>query len=342
VVGRHRPPILPFLVAVSVGACSTGAATPTTTDLSVTTRAQVGSAEPIGFEVPEDAVAISILARGVDPATLIQLEALELGGRDVIGGRADDADRMSTRHAEHEIIETDTGFVHEVQQGTFAFSYPLAAEWELPFGPASVSFLVGGSATIDVEVVVLRIADRRVLPVTVFTPGGSRLSTEVRDRVSAIYEPAGIVLRWEDGFLPAETPASLVDVEDRLPGSDLHALAAAVAARSTGGANVAVVDGLPHGISGLSTSIPGPHDGTGMAVTVTFRSQAETARLVAHEIGHLLGLRHLEDRSSRGVVVRNPIVDTRSDAYNLMQFGSNLTEGQIAVLRLSPLLGAGP
>ncbi|HVR32322.1 MAG TPA: hypothetical protein VMS74_06400 [Acidimicrobiia bacterium] len=188
------------------------------------------------------------------------------------------------------------------------------------------------------EVLVLAGEARTVLPITIFEPGESRLAQDARSRVVDIFDRAGVTVRWRRGVVPAGTPSEIDDVENRRPGSALHSLFAAVAESSAGGANLVVVDSLPNGLSGIASGVPGPHDGTGVAVTVAFRSPAETARLVAHEIAHLLGLRHLEDRSATGVVVRNPILDTYADAHNLMQFGTNLTDGQIAVLRISPLL----
>lgn len=325
-----------------------GAPTTTTTTPSPTVTPPVvesftldgatGKSGPVAFSIPEDARAISLLVRSERPDALIQLETLVLGGTDRVAGGDDDRDRMAARHTDHEIIETGIGFVHEVQQGTFAFTYPFAPGWDRPPGPASVSFLLRGGGAFDLEILVLRAGDRTVLPVTVFQPGAARLGDEARERIESIIEPAGISVRWIDGALGEEVPASLDDVDDRRPGSDLHTLALAVAEASGGGANVVIVDALPGGVSGFSTGIPGPHDGSGMAVAVALRSQAETARTVAHEIAHLLGLRHLEDRSAKGVVVRNPITDTFADAYNLMQFGTHLTEGQIEILRMSPLL----
>ena len=297
-----------------------------------------GVSATLSFEVPVGATVVSILARARSPETLIQLGSLTVGGSEVTAVDPSEGRDMSRRFTEHEIVESSPGFVHEVQQDSYAFTYPFAPGWDLPAGPASLSFLVAGASELDVEVLVLGGEARTVLPVTIFEPGESRLAQDARSRVEDIFDRASITVRWRTGVVPAGMPSEIDDVEDRRPGSALHALFAAVAGRSAGGANLFVVDSLPNGLSGIASGVPGPHDGTGVAVTVTFRSPAETARLVAHEVAHLLGLRHLEDRSSTGVVVRNPILDTYADAYNLMQFGTNLTDGQIAVLRISPLL----
>lgn len=334
-------------MSLLLAACSTAPAQEAETSTVVAASVDVGSdrTAEVVFDVPADAVAISILARSDSPTALIQLTELGFSGFTPLSLAADPASdplaAMTRRFSDHEIIETPNGFVHEVQLGTYAFTYPFAPGWELPAGRASLSMLVSGGSRAEIEVRVIRPADRSVLGVTYFEPGESRLSDEARMRVDDILGEAGIVIEWSKGTLPDGSISVIEDVEDRAPGSPLGGLIDDVASLSNGGVNLVVVDGLPGGVSGFSTGVPGPHDGTGLAVTVAFRSQTETARLVAHEIAHLLGLRHLEDRSANGLVVRNPILDTRADAYNLMQFGTHLTDGQIEILRLSPLLRPG-
>lgn len=313
-------------------ACSQGASS----TLAVTSRAT----EVLTFDVPREAVAISILARSDNPDGLIQLATLSFTNSVALHVDPEDRDRMSVRFDEHEVIETQAGFVHEVQRGTYALTYPFAPGWELPPGPASLSFLVDSAEQLEVEIVFVEPTDHPHLEISVFSPGSSRLSADARRGVESIFDQAGMTVSWRDQALDESVPASFSDIDDRRVGSDIHTLLEAVTTNASGGANLVIADDLPGGVSGFATGVPGPHDGTGTAVVVSLRSQSETARLVAHEVAHLLGLRHLEDRSSRGVVVANPIIDTRADAYNLMQFGTHLTEGQIEILRLSPLLSA--
>lgn len=331
-------------MSLLLAACATVTAQETETSTVVAASLEVGSdgAAELVFDVPAQAVAITILARSDSPIALIQLAELAFDGFAPLSLATDPTidplAAMTQRFSDHEIIETPNGFVHEVQMGTYAFTYPFAPGWELPTGQASLSVLVSDGSRVDIEVRVVPDSIRPVLPVTYYEPGESRLSDEARMRVDDILGEAGVLVEWSKGSLPDGTISTIEDVEDRTPGSSMGGLIDGVTSVSTGGVNLVVVDGLGGGISGLSTGVPGPHDGTGLAVTVTFRSQTETARLVAHEIAHLLGLRHLEDRSANGLVVQNPILDTRADAYNLMQFGTNLTDGQVEILRLSPLL----
>jgi hypothetical protein len=321
------------IVLTAVTACSADPARH-----SFDLEAEYGSTGLVEFSIPPDAVAVSLLVTADQMDTLLQLESLIIGGTDLVTGSTDDLASLTDRYSENEIIETGTGFVHEVQKGTYSFTYPFAPGWELAPGPASVSLLASTDSKLTLEILVLTDTTRDKLAVTVFTPGNTSLSQEARSEVEQIFAQADIAITWRDGTLPADAPSSLDDVADWSPGSTLHGLSRAVAAVSTGGANVVMLDRLPGGLSGFATGVPGPHDGSGMAVAVAFRSPTETGRTVAHEIAHLLGLRHLEDRSSKGVIVSNPISDTRADAYNLMQFGTNLTTGQIQILGLSPLI----
>ena len=339
---RRLRPAHTILVALVLASCST-TPSPEATDgpdpaprRAATLALVDGISEAIEFDVPPGTTALSILATSPDRDVLIQLGSLSLaGGATYFAPRADLA-LLSSRHRDHVAVTDPAGFVQEVQRGRFAFTYPFAPGWNLPAGPAAISFLASGGTSLDVEVTPVGSATRSILPVTVFAPGERTLSGDARAGVEAIFGEAGITVKWEDRTLPAWAPKALTDLEDRA--GTYRLLADTVAAQSTGTVNLVIVDALPGGVSGVSTGIPGPHDGSGAAITVTFRDANETARLVAHEISHLLGLRHLEDRSAGGVVVRNPISDTRADAYNLMQFGTNLTAGQVEILRLSPLL----
>jgi hypothetical protein len=297
-----------------------------------------GTTAEFTFEIPHDAIAISVLTVPADGDVLVQLAGLTTADNSILDMGPVDLDTMVQRFADHEVIETETGFVHEVKRGRYAFTYPFAPDRELAPGTADIWFHVKGADSVEVEVAIVRDPARTLLEVTVFSPGESRLSDDARRRVETIFDPAGLVIHWRDAMLDDGAPTRLTEIDDHTPDSDVSRLYAAVATSPDPGAKLVIVDGLPGGLSGFSDGIPGPHDGSGVAVMTTFRSQSETARIAAHEISHLLGLRHLEDRSASGSIVRNPIVDTHADAYNLMQFGTHLTEGQIAVLRLSPLL----
>ena len=341
---RRWTPALGLLVALVVTSCGVAQDSPSARHpdfRTVVVRESAltvadGVTAAIEFIVPEGTEAVSVLATAADREGLVQLASLTFDGDVVFEAAGGDLARMDGRHRDHEAISNSEGFVQEVQRGTFAFTYPFAPGWELPSGPATISFLASAGTRLEVEVLALRPTKRGHLTVSVFSPGARTLSEDARREVEAILDQAGLPVSWEDQTLPTWAPGELSDLPP--DGNSYRLLADTVASRSTGTVNLVIVDALPGGVSGLSTGIPGPHDGTGTAITVTLRDPGETARLVAHEIGHLLGLRHLEDRSATGLIVENPITDTRADAYNLMQFGTNLTDGQIEVVHLSPLL----
>jgi len=65
---------------------------------------------------------------------------------------------------------------------------------------------------------------------------------------------------------------------------------------------------------------------------------SDLGRVIAHEVAHYLGLHHLELYTDDNRAIPDPIPDTSPGGNNLMSGGTILTEGQIDVLRRSPLL----
>lgn len=336
--GRNRDRFLASCLVVStiaITACGSGPVDPVVYADEIELLPAVSA--PIRFEVPDGTVAVSILARSTDPTALLRIGRMTFDDVTVLDGRVSDPDEMRRMHAEFEVVD-DGGFVQEIQLGTLAFTYPFAPGWPVPAGHARLEFWTDRPTALAVEVLAVQPGERSAVPVVVHTAAGRALHPDARAEVERIFGQAELTVHWSDGSLPGAVPATIDDVERRDPDSQLGRLFAAIESSGVPGLHLVLVESLPGGLSGLASSIPGPHDGTGTAVTVSFRSPQETGRLIAHELMHLLGLRHLEDRSTRGVVVQNPIPDTRAEAFNLMQFGSELTPGQIEVLRLSPLL----
>lgn len=335
--GRNRSRFLSALLVVTVvvAGCASFPGHPVlhSSRASITGTATA----PIRFEVPPGTDAISILARSTDPDALVRIGRLQLAGVNVLDGGSPDPDEMRRMYAEFEAVD-DGGFVQEIQLATLAFTYPFAPGWPVPAGAATIEFWTDRPTTLTVEILAVQSVDRTSVPVIVHAAEGRALHPQARAEVDRIFGLAGLEVAWSEGTLPEPVPAEIDDVVDRRRDSELGRLFAAIESSGSQGLHLVLVTALPGGLSGLASSIPGPHDGTGAALTVSFRSPEETGRLIAHELMHLLGLRHLEDRSSRGVVVRNPIPDTRAEAFNLMQFGTELTAGQIEVVRLSPLL----
>lgn len=93
-------------------------------------------------------------------------------------------------------------------------------------------------------------------------------------------------------------------------------------------------------MSGLSPRIPGPATQSPLrAIVVKSTTRpSDLGRVIAHELAHYLGLHHLELYTDDNRPIPDPIPDTTPDENNLMSRGTILTEGQVDVLRRSPLL----
>jgi len=127
------------------------------------------------------------------------------------------------------------------------------------------------------------------------------------------------------------------------PQTELARLALLGARQVNNGAlNVFVVDRLPAGIDGVSLGAPGPPLPSSYYFGVAIRREEAAAAgwVLAHELAHFLGLRHVRELSPGGVELLDPIDDTEPGRGNLMERGRQLTPGQVEVLLRSPLLRA--
>ncbi|MFZ9890209.1 MAG: M43 family zinc metalloprotease, partial [Myxococcota bacterium] len=102
----------------------------------------------------------------------------------------------------------------------------------------------------------------------------------------------------------------------------------------------------------LSSSLPGPPwvghtPRSGVALALGVASDDErAARVLAHELGHFLGLFHTQENNLQGApTIYDAISDTPEGTggrTNLMHFlvdtNEDLTKGQVAIMRQSPWL----
>jgi hypothetical protein len=106
------------------------------------------------------------------------------------------------------------------------------------------------------------------------------------------------------------------------------------------------IGGLAGGAPGMARTTGTLHAGVAVATGPFLDEPARLGRVVAHELGHYLGLFHVvEDQRFGGPRVLDPIADTTDDPDeardNLMHFlaeGEALTDGQITILQRAHLL----
>jgi hypothetical protein len=106
---------------------------------------------------------------------------------------------------------------------------------------------------------------------------------------------------------------------------------------------VFLVERLPGTLLGVTLGTPAPREPRspyGGVIVLDRTDRDDTARTAAHELGHLLGLQHPENRGASGTIFRDVLSDTSPDEDNLMNPGpgTRISPGQAFALSRSPLL----
>lgn len=308
-----------------------------------------GRSPEVAFEIPAATRSMTIVVEG-DPAGLYGLAVLR--GPDGVDRVALPAGApgpaMAASYHDEQIGHMEGDLYQSIRLGTFTHVYPYRpgqeateGRWTLAVasdraGPVTVTVLLpedDGARTLHVNVVV--VSDT----ITLATP------PSFVDEVQALLAPASIdvvVDRVEvitgsaleniaTGSEPQEAPDSL---SARLPGL--------VDGRLTGGAlDLFVVEALPSGVAGLSLGTPGPPVRGSYYYGVVVRpaaTDAQTARVIAHELCHFLALQHPENVGVSGTRYPDPLDDTSPATSNLMGNGTALTADQAFALSRSALL----
>lgn len=344
-------------------ACANGQAEePAPSEIQVeTTLDDRGISAPVELKIPGGIRSFTVVVEG-DDDRLYALASLESGGVNLVGldpGRLLTlGGEMARLYFEEELSRMPGKLPQVIRMGTFVLTLPNQPGQPAPGGTIRlrVASDARGSgkaqvifrATPDDGASVLRlrlVSYSRVFDPTVASPELVALQAEV----ARILEPAGLRVRFEPAVRVADSPFSVLS---GLSEPQEHPLSPAVAMvrdlarrgvpNPTGALSVFLVDAM-EGASGISLGTPGPVDLSHRYFGV-FASLAAgipaVARTVAHEVCHFLGLSHVTGRGRSGVVVTDPIDDTRPGEGNLMDRGggTRLTPGQVMVLRASPLL----
>jgi hypothetical protein len=324
-----------------------------------------GVSPPLRVAVPERTRSLTVVVRGA-PGALYALAELETAdGLAQVGLPAGTDLPAAMREA---YFGSRSGVMRgrlrqSVRLGLFTAVFPDRPGAALPAGdvvvriattdrshPVAVDLLLpeeDGGSTLPVNVVLVS-AGSAASPGRAAAPSPEALAFAAPLR--AILAGGGVDLRIErvlslsDAGLAAMTELS----EPQEPPDGASArLALAGGALVDGDAlNLFVIDVLPEGVGGWTLGTPGPplpdtvYSGV---IAARLDGRDRLARVLAHEIGHYLGLWHVEHTARSGALHRDPLDDTRSGAGNLMDedgAGTALSPDQRFALSRHPLLRA--
>lgn len=308
-----------------------------------------GLSDEITVDVPSGTRAVTIVIEG-DASGLYALGELRTSdGIDRIA-LPDGAPGPAMRSSyEVEQVGQMPGMLFQsIRLGTFTQIYPYRPDQAVPVGalrlrvasdtagPAKVNVLMpedDGARTLHVNLIV--VSDTLTVPQPPPFLDEARAifaQAQIDLVVDQIVPITGSALRQiTTSTEPQESPSSMAAM---LPGLTQGQL--------TGPAlDLFVVDSLPAGVAGLSLGTPGPPLRGSYYYGVLLIEQpadADTARVLAHEVCHYLALQHVTNRGASGTIYPDPLDDTAPGQGNLMEHGATLTADQAFALQRSALL----
>lgn len=351
-----RPVRLSLLAVLLVGACGSDddvagadAAPPAREvelDLSVDAT---GLSELTAFAVPAGTRSITIVAEG-DPGSLYALGELRgPDGTDLVALPDEPpGPAMRASYNDEQIGQMPGSLYQTIRLGTFTHVYPYRpgdaatpGEWSLRVasdtpGPVRVTVLLpedDGSRVLHLNLIVVSDEIAESDPPAFLA------------EVQAVFDQADIEVAFDHVITdPNSDLAAITDFSEpqEAPGSMAAMLPGLVPSEIAGPAlDIFVVESLPSGVGGLSLGTPGPPlRGSyyyGVAI-LRPESEAEVARVLAHEVCHFLALQHVENVGISGETYPDPLEDTASGQGNLMEGGTTITPDQSFALSRSALL----
>jgi len=307
-----------------------------------------GISDALTLVIPAKTRSVTLVVDG-EPSRLYGLasfamaDGVELVGIDL---GVSHAKEMKTSYFEEQVGAMPGALHQSVRLGTFTHVYPYAPSQSLVSGTATVRIASDGAAgSARVKVVMPEDDGASVLHLDVVRISETATMSApppFLEELRAIYARAGIEIVVDEVLTLAGTGysslATFTEPQEG-PESDAAKLATIVGRRANGRAlDVMVVDSLPSGVGGLSLGVPGPPLPGSYYYGVVVADGVGLARVIAHEVGHFLGLQHVQNRGTSGKVYDDPLDDTKPAVSNLMTKGTELTAGQAFVLRRSALL----
>ena len=308
-----------------------------------------GLSEELRFEVPASTRSVTVIVRGA-PTALYALGALRTpdGVDQVALPTGDPGPAMTVAYNDEQIGQMPGMLYQSIRLGTFTQVYPYRPGQVLIAGSASLRVASDTPGAVEVRILMAPDDGLRALHLNVVVV--SDVVTVAQppnflDEVQALFASSGITVVVDQVVTlegtafenitqstePQEAPSSMSAmlpglVRDTLDGPAL---------------DLFVVESLPTGIGGLSLGTPGPPVRGGYYYGVIVRTSvndAQSARVIAHEVCHFLALQHVQNIGVSGEVYPDPLDDTAPGQNNLMENGTVLTADQTFALTRSWLL----